>query len=95
MYQILIAESEYETHSFDELGEGPWDNAQEALCFAHCEVGKPWLVVCVETGAAVAYGDALKIIWSAVQLPTCPGCGKQRCETTAGRFYCKERSMEF
>ena len=95
MYIILTAESEYETHGFADLGEGPFDNAQQALCFAHCEVGVPWLIVHNETKAPCAYGDAVNILWSCVPLPTCPGCGKQRCELGGARFWCKECGMEF
>ena len=95
MYIILTAESEFETRSFTDIGEGPFASVQQALCFAHCEVGVPWLVVHAETKAPHAYGDGVRVLWSSVDFPTCPGCGKQRCELGDDRFWCKECGAEF
>jgi hypothetical protein len=40
-----------------DVGEGPFENQQEAVDFANSEVGLPWIVV-DGAGHPVAYGDA-------------------------------------
>jgi len=54
-YSILVASDE--DTAYAPLGEGPWDNADNAIRYAHCEVGIRWLVVDDTNSVPIAYGD--------------------------------------
>jgi hypothetical protein len=56
MWHIYVVDSE--TQHWRDLSEGPWDTAEQALAFAHAEVGVPW-VVADEGMIPFAFGDAL------------------------------------
>jgi len=54
MWHIFVVD---DTQRWHDLGEGPWDTAEDALAFAHAEVGVPW-VVANDGMIPFAFGDA-------------------------------------
>jgi hypothetical protein len=80
-WRVMVHDSEWR-----DSGEGPWDNADDAEWFAHCEVGLPWLVVSSE-GTIAGAGDASGRLRAAPRqtVLTCPNCGRQWGEHTAHR----------
>jgi hypothetical protein len=60
-FKILVHTAHHpqldEGQRWHDVGEGPWDNQQDAIDFANAEVGLPWIVI-DGAGHPVAYGDA-------------------------------------
>ncbi len=56
-YRILVHSGRVSGPGWHDVGEGPWDNQENAIRHAEAEVGVPWIVI---DGAhhPVAYGDA-------------------------------------